>query len=343
LANGIVLSGNYLNVSGFDVSGAVSHAILISGTNITFENSSVHNSVTENGSGTCSGTGSWGSAVKLMIGSQNTLIRNNSVYENCGEGIGITRSLNAKVEGNTVRDNFSVNIYIDNSPYSSAIGNNVLCTGIYLRNGRRMTGIAIAEESYSGWGAQRHDNSVINNVVDGCYQGIVSWVPEVTGGEFINGTIIGNTVINGTNGSIVIRSVNQNVTISDNTVYTAIDVSNMAGVTLSNNTISNLPPTSTHSPSPIPSRTPSPIPTKSPSPTPSPTKTPTPVPTKSPSPSPLSITGDVNVDGAVDILDVGIVIDNYEKNPIVYSRADINGDGVVNLTDIGIILTNYGR
>ncbi len=86
-ANGIKVSGNYINISGFDVKGTTSHGVLISGKNVKFENSSVHHSVLENGSGTCSGAGSWGSAVKVMVGGENVVIRGNSVYENCGEGI----------------------------------------------------------------------------------------------------------------------------------------------------------------------------------------------------------------------------------------------------------------
>ena len=71
---------------------------------------------------------------------------------------------------------------------------------------------------------------------------------------------------------------------------------------------------------------------------------PTPTPSSTPTPSGLIYkTGDVNHDGRVDIIDIGIEIDNYGKIPVVNQSADINKDGVVNIIDIGIIIDNYGR
>lgn len=63
----------------------------------------------------------------------------------------------------------------------------------------------------------------------------------------------------------------------------------------------------------------------------------TPIPSSSPTPNP----GDVNRDGRVNIVDIGILIDNYRLSPINDPRADINKDGVVNIVDIGIIIDNY--
>lgn len=68
---------------------------------------------------------------------------------------------------------------------------------------------------------------------------------------------------------------------------------------------------------------------------------PTPEPTTTPSPEPIP--GDVNQDGHVNIVDVGIVIDNYKMTNPDDPRADINNDGFVNIVDIGIIIDNYGR
>lgn len=238
--NGIKVTGSYVNISGFEVTRTLSHAILISGKHIKFENSSVHHNVLENGTGVCTGTGSWGSAVKIMLGADDVIVRGNTVYENCGEGIGITRGLNILVENNTVRDNFSVNIYLDNSPYSSAKNNNVACTGIYLRNGQRPSGIVLAEELYTGWGAQRHDNSVLSNSVTGCYDGIASWIPEVPDGKLINAIVSGNTVTSGTRRSIAISSINQNVLIENNNIYVDISITSPSGVTLNNNIVNGV-------------------------------------------------------------------------------------------------------
>lgn len=67
------------------------------------------------------------------------------------------------------------------------------------------------------------------------------------------------------------------------------------------------------------------------------TTTPTPVATAP------SKTGDVNGDNKVDIVDIGIVIDNYGRNPIPNPKSDINRDGLVNIIDIGMIIDNYGK
>lgn len=53
--------------------------------------------------------------------------------------------------------------------------------------------------------------------------------------------------------------------------------------------------------------------------------------------------GDINGDGTVNIVDVGILIDNYGKSPIPDPRADLNGDGSVNIVDVGILIDNYGH
>jgi acid phosphatase type 7 len=56
-----------------------------------------------------------------------------------------------------------------------------------------------------------------------------------------------------------------------------------------------------------------------------------------------TITGDVNGDGTVNILDIGIILDNYAKIPITNAAADLNHDGAVNVLDIGIVIDNYGK
>ena len=52
---------------------------------------------------------------------------------------------------------------------------------------------------------------------------------------------------------------------------------------------------------------------------------------------------DINHDGKVDIVDIGIIIDNYAKTPILNKAADVNGDGEVNIIDIGLVIDNYGK
>jgi hypothetical protein len=41
------------------------------------------------------------------------------------------------------------------------------------------------------------------------------------------------------------------------------------------------------------------------------------------------------------MLDIGILVDNYEVLPITVINADLNTDGAVNMIDIGIVIDNY--
>ncbi len=86
-----------------------------------------------------------------------------------------------------------------------------------------------------------------------------------------------------------------------------------------------------------------------PTPTPVPTVTPTPAPTGSRTPTPTATSSiglqavDINGDRVINIIDIGIVVDNYNKSPIPNAKADINKDGTVNIVDIGLIVDRYGQ
>ncbi len=165
----LTVKGNYVTISNVIASGCPSHGILVTGKNVTIMNSLVYGNVTENGTGPCPGTGSWGSGIKGAVGAENLTVRGNTVYNNCGEGIAFTRVVGGLVEGNTVYDNFSVNIYVDNSNYIDILGNKTTCTDSkFYRNGSPARGITLAAENYSGWGFQFHDVLVERNLIEKC-------------------------------------------------------------------------------------------------------------------------------------------------------------------------------
>ncbi|HEU0296882.1 MAG TPA: right-handed parallel beta-helix repeat-containing protein [Anaerolineales bacterium] len=254
-ANGIVVSGSYIRVSGFEVTGATDFGILVTGRNVTIEKNRVHDNVTRNGVGTCGISTSWGSAVKVKVGGQNTTIRNNTVYDNCGEGIAVTRGVTALVEGNTVSDSFGVNIYIDNSPYVAVQNNTSYCTGTHLKDGNRATGIALGEEVYSGWGAQLHDVLISGNSITDCRTGVAAYESYV-GGTLTNVTITNNYVPSGQKRGVSLQTLaNQNVVVSYNTLFNDIYVNQSAGVTLTGNIIGSGAPTPTSTNLPLPTST----------------------------------------------------------------------------------------
>ncbi len=236
-ANGIAISGNYIRVSGFEITRATDFGILITGKYVTVERNNIHDNVTRNGVGTCGISTSWGSALKVKVGGENSIIRNNTVYNNCGEGIAVTRGVTTQVEGNTVYDNFRVNIYIDNSPYTTVQNNVSYCTGTHLYNGTRAEGISMGEEWYSNWGAQLHDIMVSGNTIRDCRYGVSAYESNV-GGTLINVDISRNSVPSGETRSISLQTLsNQNVSVSNNTVFNEIYVLQPAGVTMSGNTV----------------------------------------------------------------------------------------------------------
>lgn len=54
-------------------------------------------------------------------------------------------------------------------------------------------------------------------------------------------------------------------------------------------------------------------------------------------------TVDVNSDRVINVIDIGVIVDNYGVNPIANTRADVNRDSAVNIIDIGMVIDYYGR
>ena len=93
---------------------------------------------------------------------------------------------------------------------------------------------------------------------------------------------------------------------------------------------------------PIPSPSPSPSPNPIPSPSPSPSPQASPV--SIPSPSAATVRrGDVDGDGEVGVLDLGIIIEHFDEKPPRDLRADIDGDGEVSILDLGIVIEYFDR
>lgn len=94
---------------GVDIGGVFTGSEILSARDIILSNSRVYESALTNTGGTYSS--GWGSGIKVSRDAIDITIRNNEVYDNWGEGIAITRGSNVEVYGNTVYNNFGVNIY----------------------------------------------------------------------------------------------------------------------------------------------------------------------------------------------------------------------------------------
>jgi hypothetical protein len=56
----------------------------------------------------------------------------------------------------------------------------------------------------------------------------------------------------------------------------------------------------------------------------------------------VCISGDANLDGAVDVGDLGILAANYGGTGKTWAQGDFNDDGAVDVGDLGILAANYG-
>jgi len=57
------------------------------------------------------------------------------------------------------------------------------------------------------------------------------------------------------------------------------------------------------------------------------------------------IAGDINLDGDVDLVDLGTFSGNFDRvfhRPVTWADGDFDGDGDVDLVDFGLLSGNYG-
>lgn len=95
--------------------------------------------------------GGWPSAVVLSHVSDFTAV-DNTIEQNWGEGLALNTSTFGTVEHNTLRDNFSVNIYLNNASDSKVLRNYTSYTAQgqdYYRDEKAAQGIALANERNS--------------------------------------------------------------------------------------------------------------------------------------------------------------------------------------------------
>ena len=128
------------------------------------------------------------------------------------------------------------------------------------------------------------------------------------------------------------------INYGDLTAIAALNESQNALLNKANLTVNVILPTATPSPSPTPTKSPSSTPTGSPSPTP--TKSPSSTPTGSPSPIAYP-NWDVDQNGLINIIDIGLIVDDYDNPDPVTPRADVDKNGMINIIDIGIVIDHY--
>lgn len=201
---GIQIHGDHVTCIDTVVHNTQTHGIYTDGEYTRIENNEVFMTNLENEQRSWSS--GWGSGIKVRIGGNHSLIQNNRVYHNYGEGIAVTRGIYSTVRNNHVFDNYAVQIYIDNSLHVLVEGNLCTCSfpsGFEYTNGSLPNGLSIAEEYYSGWGAQLEDITIQNNIAAFCERNMTYFGSDISGAGGLKNVAIKNNTFWGSSNTAV--------------------------------------------------------------------------------------------------------------------------------------------
>jgi parallel beta-helix repeat protein len=164
---------------------------------IRIEGNRVYDNVRQNVTGTA---GSWQQGLSAFR-ANNVQIIGNSVYENFGEGVDYIMSSNGLISENRIRDNFSINLYLDNAGDTVVERNFIHSYGYtqFYRGGDPASGIGMATETYyeNGVAALNPLNNlrIVNNIILRASNGITYGNWESDGG--LHNTLIANNTVYG--------------------------------------------------------------------------------------------------------------------------------------------------
>ncbi|MBE0684193.1 MAG: hypothetical protein IH589_19995 [Anaerolineales bacterium] len=174
------------------------------GDGLVVENVGIHNNVLENKSGAaCLQTNSsgWGSAFRAYY-SSNVTVRNSRIYENCGEGFSSIMSRNVFGTGLEIYDNFSVNVYPDQTQGFTVTDSVISCIKPeYQRQPYGSRVLLLGAENYSDITTNMLDGVTFErNKAFNC-RGVGAY--SETGSQWKNIRIVGNEFYNVSSPTIV--------------------------------------------------------------------------------------------------------------------------------------------
>jgi len=246
---GIYVSGNYDLIDNVYVHHCEYNGIFVSlGHDSTVENSRIWRTSLSNEYEQGNG---WSSALSAArLGVTYTTLRNNTIWENWGEGISSYEADHITIEGNIAHDNSSSNIYISDSTNILIQGNFVyMDRNSYVYGYGSNVGIMMGDEKYTPPSA---NIQVINNIAYSNHRNFYWW-QGTQGGGMNNVLIANNTFVNGTGvssnnegGVIIGKGSHTNVRFENNLVsqddsLAVISTIAQPGVYYSNNLWSKAP------------------------------------------------------------------------------------------------------
>lgn len=270
---------NYITIRNNIVEDIASRAIGGASDNLTIENNIIRRVVLENKFGELDpDVQNWAAAISTWrrYGGEpvkNLIVRNNDVSEVWGEGIIALFVVGGEITGNSVRDTYSVNIYVDRSTDVRVDRNFMRSTSrVFDRSSRPATGISMANEYYEL--VPNRDPSrdpivppslnritITNNLLLDTGDGIRFWFDARNTerlNTYKNVTIANNTLHDYIGRGISAAAVGNadapaNIKIANNSVGApmpgrpALNVGNPGGWSFSNNNwVGGLPPQGTH-------------------------------------------------------------------------------------------------
>lgn len=189
-----IWGGKHIVTSGLIVHGSQRNGIFIGHSNlwavddIKVEKSTIFNNVLTNSSLNLNG---WPAALACNS-CTNIVFENNTVYKNYGEGINFNQVKGGKIIGNKAFDNFSVNLYLDQTSNVIVAQNFLSTTGDikFFRDGKSATQISVANEGSVNYST---DLTITGNILVGGLAGFrySSWG---VGGGLRNTLFVNNTI-----------------------------------------------------------------------------------------------------------------------------------------------------
>ncbi len=235
----ILLSGNYIDVSGFELKNSAQYGTMLYGHHNSVRNMNVHhsylNGVTARGDYSLvencrvwqnsldnyqgSGNGMWGAGLTAARDPVNgitdgAVLRRNVVYNNWGEGASTFEANGTVMEDNVVYDNWTVNLYLSDLT-NGLIQGNLVYTTPNNPTGRRSTGMGLADETTKN---PSRNITIVNNVVSQTATNF-TWWSGISNSGMNNVLVAHNTFVNATGTNIAIGyGSHQNTRFANNVI-----------------------------------------------------------------------------------------------------------------------------
>jgi Right handed beta helix region/Pel9A-like, right handed beta helix region len=242
---GVELGGNYVTADRINANRNLHSGMRIHGDYDVIQNSHVWSNDMQNENGKDPGADS--TAITAARNPNFAIIRHNAIYANWGIGLSTYEANGTTIEDNSIYDNYGPNLYVSDATNVVVQRNFIFATGGMLNKGDQV-GIHVEDEVLVPPNSSENI-TIINNIVYGTERNLACF--KGSSGRMKNVLIANNTFINsiqetGVNISDGLSFVNvqfvNNLVQQDGNLEIIMLPNNHPGLTLSNNLWSKTPP-----------------------------------------------------------------------------------------------------